>query len=179
MDDMKLFNEFREFVCAIKRLAQAESDRANADRYLGESIWLLAEAISSKPKAVSATLTLINSKGETMPVTITTPGGQAQALFQEWSGPSGTGTTVAPIGPVTYASDNTAVATVDPNLGLVTEVANGTCNITATDAGNSLTASDVCTVAVTSATAVSATLSLSLVIPPVAPTANARAAKKA
>ena len=39
-------------------------------------------------------------------------------------------------GPITYSSDNTAVATVDANTGTVTAVGVGTANITATKAGD-------------------------------------------
>jgi uncharacterized protein YjdB len=80
-----------------------------------------------------------------MPATIIVGGNGALASFQEWSGPSGTGSQVPPVGPVTFASDNPAVATVDES-GNVAAVAPGTANISALDAGNGLTASDVVTV---------------------------------
>lgn len=95
-----------------------------------------------------------------MPATIHVNGNGATAAppaFQEFTGPNGTGASVPVIGPLTYASDAPAVATVDAN-GLITAVAPGTANITVTDTGNSLSASDVLTV--TAATAVSATLAL-------------------
>ena len=85
-------------------------------------------------------------QGVTMPATIVVGGNGAQAAFVEWSGLNGTGSQVAPVGAVTYASDTPAVATVDPNSGLCTAVSAGTANISGTDAGNSLTASDVLTV---------------------------------
>jgi uncharacterized protein YjdB len=109
-------------------------------------------------KAESATLTF---KGDSdMPATILV-GATATATFLEWTGPNGTGSQIAPVGPVTYASDNTAVATVDPNTGIATGVSAGTANISGTDAGNNLTASDVLTVtAVPPPVAVSATLTL-------------------
>lgn len=91
-----------------------------------------------------------------MPKTIA-PGGSAQAVFQEWTGPSGTGTKVPNAGPVTFSSDNTAVATVDASTGAVTGVADGTCNISGVDSSNNLSASDVLTV---QSPAVSATLTL-------------------
>jgi len=93
-----------------------------------------------------------------MPASIAVGGKGATAVFTEFSGPAGTGVVVAPVGAVTFASDNTAVATVDPSSGAVTAVAVGTANISGTDAGNSLTASDVITV--TPAVAESATLVL-------------------
>ena len=95
-----------------------------------------------------------------MPVTIEV-GKQAQANFKEWSGPNGTGTELPPVGAVSFASDNTAVATVDPASGLATGVAPGTANISGTDAGNSLSASDVLTVS--APVAQSATLTLTAV----------------
>ena len=80
-----------------------------------------------------------------MPATINI-GGTANSLFQEWTGPSGTGTVVPNAGTIAYTSDNTAVATVDPATGVATGVGAGTCNITGTDPANNLTASDSLTV---------------------------------
>ena len=91
-----------------------------------------------------------------MPKTIA-PGGTATSLFQEWTGPNGTGTVVPNAGPIAYSSDNTAVATVDPATGIATGVADGTANISGKDSVNNLTASDVLTV---QSPAVSATLTL-------------------
>jgi uncharacterized protein YjdB len=76
-----------------------------------------------------------------MPATLTI-GQTATAVFTEFSGPNGTGVVVAPIGPVTFSSSDPTIATVDPTSGLVTAVAPGAATITATDAGNGLTASD-------------------------------------
>lgn len=97
-------------------------------------------------KAKSARLKFVNSQGDLlMPATIHVTGNGAQATFTEFTGPNGTGNQVAPVGPVVYSSDNTSVATVDSN-GLCNAVGIGTCNITGTDQGNSLTASDTLTV---------------------------------
>jgi len=93
-----------------------------------------------------------------MPATIHITGAGASSNFQEWTGSNGTGTSVKPIGPVTFTSSDATIATVDATTGAVAAVAVGTATITATDAGNSLTASD--TVTVTAALAVSATLAL-------------------
>jgi uncharacterized protein YjdB len=97
-----------------------------------------------------------------MPLTIIV-GGTATAAppaYQEWTGPSGTGTSIAPAGPLTYASDTPAVATVDAN-GDVVGVAAGTANITTSDSTNGLSATDVLTVSGgTPPAAVSATLNL-------------------
>lgn len=81
-----------------------------------------------------------------MPATIVMGGKGAQAVYQEWSGPNGTGTLVPPVGAVSYSSDNPAVATVDPASGAVVAVAAGVTNINGVDAGSGLKASDVITV---------------------------------
>lgn len=73
-------------------------------------------------------------------------GGTATATYLEWSGPSGTGTQEAPVGTVSYASDNTSVATVDPVTGICTGISAGTANISGVDSGTNLSASDVLTV---------------------------------
>lgn len=80
-----------------------------------------------------------------MPATILV-GGTASSLFQEWTGPNGTGTVVPNAGAIQYTSDNPAVATVDPSSGVVTGVSAGSANITGTDPANSLSASDSVTV---------------------------------
>jgi len=93
-----------------------------------------------------------------MPATLTAVGQTATSVYQEWDGPNGTGNPLPPAGPVSYASSDSSIATVDPSSGQVTAVANGTATISATDSANSLSASDIVTVAISAATAVSATL---------------------
>lgn len=98
-------------------------------------------------------------KGETlMPLKVHVNDAPGNAVFAEFSGPNGTGSVVAPVGAVSYASDNHAVATVDPVSGVLAYVAPGVANISGSDAGNSLSASDALTVE--PAVAVSATLTL-------------------
>lgn len=80
-----------------------------------------------------------------MPATILV-GATASSSFKEWTGPNGTGTQVPNAGSVLYASDNPAVATVDPATGVATGVSAGTANISGTDSVNNLSASDVLTV---------------------------------
>lgn len=142
-------------------------DRRNEREYL-QSIREIVQqsrgilrAILQRLGAQSAHLTFVNAKGETlMPATIVVGGNGARALFEEFSGPSGTGVVVPPIGPVVYASDAPSVATVDAS-GNVVAVAAGTANISALDQGNGLTASDALTVtAAPPPKAASATLSL-------------------
>jgi len=95
-----------------------------------------------------------------MPATISV-NATATATYMEWSGPSGTGTQLPPVGAVTYSSDTPAVATVDPNSGICTGVSEGTANISGVDAGTGLSASDVLTVtAAPPPPPVSATLTL-------------------
>lgn len=102
----------------------------------------------------------IKFQGVKMPKTIA-PGETASSLFQEWTGPNGTGDVVPNAGAIAYTSDNTAVATVDASSGVATGVADGTANITGTDQANNLTASDVLTVqSPPPPPAVSATLTL-------------------
>jgi Bacterial Ig-like domain (group 2) len=121
-------------------------------------------------KALSATLTIQNEKGvRLMPATLQV-GQTANAVWQEFSGPNGTGSPLAPASPPTFTSSDPTIATVDPSSGLVTAIAPGTATITGTDPGNGLTASD--TVSDTPLVAQSATLV-------VTPTAAAPAVKKA
>ena len=93
-----------------------------------------------------------------MPVTIHVTSNGFSSLFQEWTGPNGTGVNVKPIGPVSYSSSDPSVATVDPATGAGMGVAVGTATIMASDAGNGLSASD--TVVVIADSAISATLML-------------------
>jgi Bacterial Ig-like domain (group 2) len=120
---------------------------------IGVSIWLWY--VFKHYHARSATLTFKGIK--TMPATILV-GGTANSLFQEWTGPSGTGTVVPNAGTIAYSSSNTAVATVDPASGVATGVSAGTASITGVDSVNSLTASD--TLTVNNPAAQSATLTL-------------------
>jgi hypothetical protein len=94
-----------------------------------------------------------------MPATILV-GGTASSLFQEYTGPNGTGTIVPNAGAPAFTSSNTAVATVDPASGVVTGVSAGQATITGDDPANNLSASDTITVNAPSVTAVSATLTL-------------------
>jgi len=126
----------------------------------------LLEIIHMLNRPRSATLRLIPNQpvlvgGRPVPATIQV-GGTATSLFQEWTGPNGTGTVVPNAGAPAYTSSNPAVATVDPVLGTVTGVSAGQATITGDDPANNLTASD--TVTVSSGVAVSATLSLTAVV---------------
>lgn len=122
---------------------------------LAEIKHILFHALLAK-KPISATLTISDTKGKIlMPATLQV-GKTATALLHEWTGPNGTGSELPPVGPVSYASSDPNVATVDPTSGLITAVAPGVATITGTDTGNGLNASDV--VSDTPVTAQSATL---------------------
>jgi hypothetical protein len=86
-------------------------------------------------------------------------GQTANPVFQEWSGPNGTGDKLPPAGPVKYVSSDPTIVSVDENSGVATAVAApggaAKATITATDATDGLSAStDINTVE----QAVSATL---------------------
>lgn len=106
--------------------------------------------------ARSAILTL---NGGRMPATIQVGGKGAVAVFTEFDGPNGTGNPVAPVGVVSFTSDDPSIANVDAS-GVVTAVAPGSTNIKGTDPGNGLSASDVITVVPAPVLAQSATLVL-------------------
>ncbi len=122
---------------------------------------MLLEILHILNRPQSATLTVqILSGGTSVPKTVVS-GGTGQAVFHEWSGPSGTGTELPLAGAVTFSSDNPAVATVDPTSGAIVSVGpDGVANISGVDAANSLTASDVFTVSTPPPPAVSATLTI-------------------
>lgn len=122
-------------------------------------------------RAVSARLVLLDSKGNKMPLSVHINDVPGSALLQEFSGANGTGIVVPPTGAVTYASDTPTVATVDPNTGALAYVGPGSANISGTDAGSGLTASDVLTVS--NAAAVSATMTLTAGVSPAAAAAAA------
>ena len=86
-------------------------------------------------------------------------GKTAQAVWQEFSGPNGTGDKLPPAGAVTYTSSDPTTVTVDPSSGLITAVAMASSPVTisGTDAANGLTATDTVT---TAETAQSATLTV-------------------
>lgn len=87
-------------------------------------------------KAVSATLVLVNSKGDPIMQTVNINDAPGSALYQEFSGLNGSGSVVPPTGSVQYASDTPAVATVDPNTGQLAYISAGTATISASDGGN-------------------------------------------
>lgn len=112
----------------------------------------LAQIAATLRPRLSATLQI---QGENMATLLV--GKTAQAVWQEFSGPNGTGDKLPSSGAITFTSSDPTIATVDPSSGLVTAVAIGTATITGVDAANSLTASDSVT---DTETATSATLTV-------------------
>jgi uncharacterized protein YjdB len=66
------------------------------------------------------------------PQTLTVGLGPVTASVQESKG----GVNQPNTGPISFASDNPAIATVDPVSGVVNPIAPGSCNISAADAAN-------------------------------------------
>jgi Bacterial Ig-like domain (group 2) len=122
---------------------------------LSKQVWVLDRILYRVINHLALSATLRITGDSTMPATIAVGGKGAKAVFTEFDGANGTGDVVAPIQTPVFSSSAASVATVDAS-GNVTAVAVGTATITATDPGNSLTASD--TVTVVPGTAVSATL---------------------
>lgn len=91
------------------------------------------------PKAVSATLKIGDSMSAILKV-----GQTAVSSFKEWSQPNGLGVEVPVTGPVSFASSDPTIASVDAATGLVTAVSASASpvTITATDMGNQLSAKD-------------------------------------
>ena len=89
------------------------------------------------PKATKLTLNYTLEGGTTMGAPVTGTVGQVFDPTVVESNP--TTPSIQPIGPLVYASDNTAVVSVDPNTGIATLVSAGTANVSVIDQGNSLT----------------------------------------
>jgi hypothetical protein len=132
---------------------------------LNEVEKLEKEELKLLRRAQSATLVILNDRGVIIMPANLVVGQTAQAVYQEWSLPAGTGVKLPSAGPVAFATSDGAIATVDPVSGLVTAVAAGTVTITGSDATNGLNASDTATV--TGIAAQSATL---VITPNAAPT---------
>src|SRR6266536_5716604 len=119
-------NPFTKFICTIcghsdQPCAHWENSELKKElRFLHSAV---LEIIHLLFRPTSATLKFEGVSK--MPATIII-GGTANSLFQEWTGPGGTGTVVPNAGAIAYTSDNTAVATVDPSSGVATGVGEGT-----------------------------------------------------
>jgi hypothetical protein len=126
------------------------------DSEIGQELRELLERHSHD--AVSSTLTFLNSKGETMDLTVHVNDKPGTAVYQEFDGANGTGNKLLPpMGAIVYASSDSTVATVDPSTGALAYLQSGTTTISASDRGN-LPASAVLTVV--AAAAVSSTMTL-------------------
>jgi Bacterial Ig-like domain (group 2) len=103
------------------------------------------EELKELRRAQSATLVILNEKGERlMPATLVV-GQTAEAKYQEWSLPAGGGVALLPAGVPAFATSDGSIATVDAASGHITAVAAGTVTITGSDAVNGLNASDTVT----------------------------------
>ena len=110
-------------------------------KLIHEELQLILKALQPVV-AQSLTVVFTNSKGQLpMPATLQV-GATATAVAQEWSGPNGTGSKLAPAGVIAFTSSDPTIATVDPASGLVTAVGPGTATITGTDPVNNLSGSD-------------------------------------
>jgi hypothetical protein len=119
-----------------KNLAQAV---LIAGEQISAGLYAVAKALQSlvPPKATKLVLTY-NLKGENMGAPVT--GAIAGQVYDPTVVESNsTDPSIQPIGPLVYASDTPAVATVDPNTGIATMVGAGTANISVLDKGNGLT----------------------------------------
>lgn len=152
------------------REIEVEFEDFTADRLLRHILYYVRR-IASVFQPRSSTLTFVPPKGAAMPQTVHVNDVPGSYLYQEFSGPNGTGIPVPPTGSVQYASDTPAVATIDPNTGQLAYVSAGTATISASDGGN-LPASDVLTVS--AAAAASSTLTF---VPPPASAVTAAAAR--
>src|SRR6267142_919279 len=90
--------------------------------------------------AVSAKLKFRTSKGEVMDLTAHVNDVPGTAVFTEFDGPNGTGNKVPPVGAVSFVSSDPSVATVDASSGALVYLKAGQTSISASDAGNSLSA---------------------------------------
>lgn len=165
--DRDVVKELRELARLIvqqdKKLADAIEDGAeDTIRAIKASTAAIVAAIqgSAPPeKAVEATLTY-SIGGNPMGAPVSgAPGNTATPTFSE---ADANGVSVAPIGPVIFASDNTAIVSVDASTGIATLVAAGTANVSALDSGNGLTDSVAFTVTAVVPVATTATLNYSL-----------------
>jgi hypothetical protein len=113
------------------------------------------ESIIDRLRKRTATLTLSNSKGESiMDGIVHINDAPGLAVYQEFDAQ---GKKVPPTGAVAYASDTPAVATVDPVTGQLAYLTAGTAIITASDAGSFAASA---TLTVINSVAATATLTL-------------------
>lgn len=105
-------------------------------------ILIVEEAEENAVKSIT-----VDIGGKSHMNTVLNVGQTAQATAHGWSGLTGTGSELPLVGPVSFASDDPSVATVDPSSGLITAVGPSKLdssnnpipvNITATDAATGL-----------------------------------------
>lgn len=134
---------------------------ADAIRDAGREIAcaLLEIAKALKPSAAKLVL-LYSLEGDTTMGSPVTNAAVGQTYNPNVVESNPTTPSIPPIGPLVYASDNTAVVTVDPTGGIATMVAPGTANVSVIDQGNNLTDTVTFTVAGTPPPPVATTLAL-------------------
>lgn len=108
-------------------------------------IALLAIADAIRPIATNLRLSYQLQGGNSMGASVTATVGQTYNPSVVES--NATTPSIPPIGPLVYASDDTAVVTADPTTGVATIVAAGTANVSVIDQGNNLTDTVAFTVA--------------------------------
>lgn len=119
---------------------------------LNQILWVLERIHEILRPRLSARFHFKGARMATLEV-----GKTATAVWQEFSGPNGTGDKLPPAGPVTFSSSDPSIATVDPTSGVITAVALGSATISGSDSANNLSASDSLT---TTEVAQSATLTI-------------------
>lgn len=153
-----------EFSGERNRLRRAEQE---VER-LEERVERLEAAEKNEHVVRSATLIIVDHKGEPIPMPLTvhlldTPG---SAVYQEFDALNGQGDKVPPVGQVVYTNDSPSVCTIDPATGaLLKYLSVGTAVISASDDGT-FPASDTLTIIAN--LPASATLTLVPGLPPVA-----------
>lgn len=127
----------RAILIAGEQISSALQQVAIAELQVARAINALVPPAPPPPKATSLTLRYKLQGGVIMGTPVSGIVGQVYDPTVVES--NSTTPSIQPIGPLVYASDNTAAVTVDPATGIATLVAAGTANVSALDQGNGLT----------------------------------------
>jgi hypothetical protein len=112
------------------------------DRKL-DAILFYLDIVLVEDEAKSGTITF---GGEAMDISVLLTDAPKTASAHEWSGLAGTGSELAPVGSITFASDTPSVVTVDPNTGVLGYISVGVANISFADSGNTITGTGAVTI---------------------------------